>query len=105
MSLRSAIGVVSLVLIAGSLSGQESKPTISKITVLPSEPVVSSGTCKSSTAGYVEIKGRRILTDTEIGNTVAAYLKDGYIVTAYPVAKRGTFVDLECTNTMTSAAP
>jgi hypothetical protein len=104
MGLRGVIGIACLALIAGGLWGQD-KPTISKITVLPSEPVVASGNCKSSTAGYVEIKGRRILTEAEIGKAVAEYLKDGYIVTIYPATMHGTFVDLECTNTMTSAAP
>jgi len=99
MGLRGLIGIACLALIAGSLSGQE-KPTIAKITVLPSDPVVPSGTCKSSTAGYVEIRGKTRLTDVEIGKAVAGYLKDGYIVTVYPATKSGTFVNLDCTNNM-----
>jgi hypothetical protein len=99
MSLRGVVGTACLALIACGLPGQE-KPTITKIIMLPSDPVVPSGTCRSSTAGYVEIKRRTKLTDAEIGKAVAGYLKDGYIVTVYPATKNGTFVNLDCTNNM-----
>jgi len=84
--------VVCLALSAATLSGQES---ISKITVLPSEPI-APGSCTTSTAGYLEIKGRTKMTKVEIGKFVDSSLREGYILTIYPETKRGIFVDKEC---------
>jgi|ERR1017187_2196810 hypothetical protein len=83
-------------LLAFSLLGQQpNKPTISKITAVPSEPI-PKGTCTSSTAGYLEKAGRTNLTDAEIGKSVFGALRQGYIVTIYPPTKRGIFVNFEC---------
>jgi hypothetical protein len=80
---------------------QSSKPKISDITIMPSDPIVGSGNCKSSTAGYLEPNP----SAREIEEFVSKSLHDGYIVTVYPAAKRGTFVNLSCTNAMFSVAP
>ena len=94
---RGIILSVCFVVGSGPVSGQESsKPPISKITVLPSEPITSSGSCTASTAGYLEIKGRTKITKAEIGKFVDSSLRDGYVITIYPETKRGIFVDMEC---------
>ncbi len=82
-----------------------SKPSISKITILPSEPVMPTGTCKFSTSGYLEMNGKTKITKAEIGNFIDSSLHDGYVVTVYPGTKRGIFVNMECTNTMSLATP
>ena len=67
-----------------------------KITTIPSEPV-APGTCKFSTAGYLEMPDGRVnLTENEIGNAISEDLKQGYVVTVYPKTKRGIFVSDEC---------
>jgi hypothetical protein len=77
--------------------GQElERPRISKITMLPSEPVHVSGNCMASRSGYLEINGRTKLTQAEIGKFVDSSLKDGYVLTVYPETKRGIFVNMEC---------
>jgi hypothetical protein len=89
--------ILSVCFVLGSVaaSGQElAKPTISKITVLPSEPIIASGSCTASTAGYLEIKGRTKMTKAEIGKFVDSSLRDGYVITIYPETKRGIFVDM-----------
>jgi len=95
-----AIRIAVLLLLAGAVLFAQSKPEISNIGILPSEPVVPSGDCKSSTAGYLE---QTQPTDSEIGQFVSKSLRNGYIVTVYPATKRGVFVAMQCTNTMTSA--
>jgi len=82
------------------LAQQPSKPQISGITILPSDPIVPTGNCKSSTAGYLEK-----MTDKQIGAFVSKGLREGYIVTAYPATKSGVFVAMQCTNTMPTAKP
>jgi hypothetical protein len=86
-----------LILSAWSVIAQEiTKPTIGNITVVPSEPI-APGTCTSSSAGYLEESGGRTkLTDREIGQTISAALKGGYVVTVYPPTERGIFVFYEC---------
>src|ERR1700685_140854 len=77
-------------------TGQEvTKPGIRNITTLPSESS-APGNCDSSTAGYLEIKGRTKLTEREIWRAVSDALKKGYVVTVYPQTERGTFVNYEC---------
>jgi hypothetical protein len=89
--------IACVALIAATLSGQEAtKPAISKITVLPPEPISASGSCTASTAGYLEIKGRTKMTKAEMGKFVDSSLRDGYVITIYPETKRGIFVDMEC---------
>ena len=46
---------------------ESSKPPISKITILRSEPVMSTGTCKFSTSGYLEMNGKTKITKVHIG--------------------------------------
>jgi hypothetical protein len=84
---------------------QASKPQISSVTVLPSDPVVPTGNCKSSTAGYLEQSRRRAVSNNEIGAFVSKSLHDGYILTVYPASKTGIFVSMQCTNTMSLAKP
>jgi hypothetical protein len=89
------------VLLAGtSLFAQQAvKQRIANVTGLPSEPIQPSGNCKSSTFGYLEKDHRTSMTDGELGDFVSRSLHDGYIVTIYPATKRGTFVNMQCTNT------
>ncbi|MGD1073517.1 MAG: hypothetical protein ABSB15_25680 [Bryobacteraceae bacterium] len=72
------------------------KPSISSVTVLPSEPPIPSGSCTASKAGYLEKDGKTDISGTETWSMISAYLHDGYVVTVYPQTKRGTFVNLEC---------
>jgi hypothetical protein len=98
--------VASLALVAISLfAKQASKPQISSVTVLPSDPIVPSGDCKASTAGYLDQSRRRSMSDKEIGAFVSKSLHDGYIVSVYPATKTGIFVSMQCTNTMSLAKP
>lgn len=93
-------------LLAGTLFAQQpSKPQISGITILPSDPVVPTGDCKSSTAGYLEQSRQRTMTDQELGAFVSKSLHEGYIITVYPATKSGIFVAMQCTNTMSTAKP
>lgn len=86
------------------LNSQETpRPQIDKITVLPSEPITPTGSCRSSTAGYLELKGKTKLSETEIGKFVDSSLRDGYVVTIYPATKRGIFVNMECISTLDAA--
>src|ERR1700675_1550116 len=95
-----------LTLSAITLLGQESnRPRISNITVLPSEPVSSSGNCTASRSGYLEKNGRTKMTQAEVGKFVNSGLHEGYVLTNYPESKRGLFVNLECTNSTASATP
>jgi len=100
--MRVIILVVLLFASFSPLNSQEtSKPQISKVTMLPSEPVIPSGDCKASTGGYLEMKdGRTKLNKTELGNFLDASLRAGYIVTIYPQTKRGIFVNMECINAL-----
>jgi hypothetical protein len=82
-----------------------SKPTIQQIGMLPSDPIVAIGSCKSSTGGYLERNHHARLNKAEIGDFISSSLQDGYIVTIYPPTKRGIFVAMECTNTMVLAKP
>jgi hypothetical protein len=92
--------------IALPIGQQPEKPHIASITILPSEPVVPSGTCKSSTAGYLDnSRPPKIMSDEEMGKFVSKSLHDGYIVSIYPSTKTGIFVTMQCTNTMASATP
>jgi hypothetical protein len=87
-------------------SQEKNKPKISSVTVLPSDPVVPSGDCKSSTAGYLEdSRPPKAISDGELGKFVSKSLHDGYIVSIYPATKTGIFVTMQCTNTMTSVTP
>lgn len=96
--------LVCFLLVGDYVVAQQDRPQIRSITVLPSEPVVPSGDCTSSTAGYLEINNKSKLTDKQIGSAISKYLRHGYIVTAYPATQRGIFVALQCTNTATSEA-
>jgi hypothetical protein len=86
-----------LLLLTLALLGQD-RPRIASIRTLPSDPIPSGPwSCKSGSAGYLEERGGRTdLSDAELGQTVAAYLRDGYTATIYPKTKNGIFVDLEC---------
>jgi hypothetical protein len=97
--------ICSLLGVATVVGQEPSKPTISSITVLPSEPIIPSGDCKSSTAGYLEKSRQRAMFDDELGTFVSKSLRDGYILTVYPATKTGIFVNMQCTNTMPSARP
>jgi hypothetical protein len=93
-------------LVAIPFGQQPEKPRISNITILPSEPVVPTGTCKSSTAGYLDdSRPPKSMTDEELGKFVSKSLHDGYIISIYPSTKTGIFVTMQCTNTMASATP
>jgi|HubBroStandDraft_1064217.scaffolds.fasta_scaffold60236_3 hypothetical protein len=97
---------VALFSFAISLGQQQDKPRIANITVLPSEPIVPSGTCKSSTAGYLDdSRPPKMMSDEDLGKFVSKSLRDGYIVSIYPSTKTGIFVTMQCTNTMASAIP
>lgn len=99
--LRKSMSVsVGLLLAAIAFAQQPSKPQISGLTVLPSDPIVPTGDCTSSTAGYLEK-----ITDNKLGAFVSKSLHDGYIVTVYPATKSGIFVAMQCTNTMPTAKP
>jgi hypothetical protein len=79
-----------------ALFGQEpSKPVIAGVKVLPSEPI-PSGSCTSSTAGYIEKNGRTDFTDAEFGQMILSALKGGYVLTLYPRTKSGIFIFQEC---------
>lgn len=97
--LRSVLFV--LFSLAISYPQQPEKPSIS-VTIGPSEPVVPSGNCTSSRAGYLE---QTKPSDFEIGRFVSEKLHEGYVVTIYPTTKRGVFTYLTCTNTMASDPP
>ena len=99
--MRVRLFAVGFLLSAISLNSQESgKPSIAQITVLPSEPVKPTGNCKADLSGYLEMDGRTKMTKAEIGNWVDSSLRDGYVVTIYPETKRGIFVNMDCTNSM-----
>jgi len=91
-----AVSIVALLILV--LPGQDAtrRPNVS-IVGIPSEPIVP-GSCKSSTAGYLEKAGNHDLTEPEIGHYIMAKLREGYILTVYPQTKRGIFVDFECTS-------
>jgi len=96
---RTLVVIGFFIVCAVILPGQEaSKSRISSITFRPSEPVQPSGDCKSSTGGYLEKNGRITITNGEISKFVSEKLRDGYILTMYPAAKDGIFVNAECTN-------
>jgi hypothetical protein len=98
----------SLLLNVVPLNSQESnRPQISSIAVLPSDPVVASGNCTASTAGYLEINRRTKMTKAELGKFVDSSLRDGFVLTIYPETRRGIFVNMECfaTHPKTSEAP
>lgn len=104
--LRTSVSVsVGLLLAAIAFAQQPSKPQISGITVLPSDPVVPTGNCTSSSAGYLEKSRQGNMTDQQLGEFVSKSLHDGYIVTIYPTTKSGIFVTVQCTNTTTSVKP
>jgi hypothetical protein len=101
-SLRIVLLCTTLVVVA--LAQQISKPQISNITMAPSDPISTSGTCTASWAGYVEHKGKKI-TEAEIGKFVASRLRDGYILTVYPETANGVFADMKCVATPKASAP
>jgi len=88
--------VVSLCTAVGLIAQQLDKPQIGSITVLPSDPILPSGNCKVSRAGYLEKKGKIEMTKAEIGEFVDSSLRDGYVLTIYPQTKNGIFVNMEC---------
>ena len=90
------LGCLLLSALAPLNSQEVNRPQISNITVLPSESVVPTGSCTSSTAGYLEKDGKTELTKVEIGKFVDSSLRDGYVLTIYPKTKRGIFVNMEC---------
>jgi hypothetical protein len=101
MTRKFALIAVVAFLSAAVLASQEaSKPQIGSVTVLPSDPIVPTGDCRSSTAGYLEK-----MTEKNLGVFVSKSLHDGYIVTVYPATKSGIFVAMQCTNTMPTAKP
>ena len=76
------------------------KPQQPKITIVgaPSEPI-PTGTCTSSTFGYLELNGKTVeFTDAEFGQMIMPALRQGYVLTIYPPTKRGIFVNQECHN-------
>jgi hypothetical protein len=79
--------------------GAENKPRV-KVQIVPSEPILPTGDCKSSTGGYLSQDGRTVLTDSEIGKFVSENLHHGYVLTMYPETKNGVFVVADCTNMM-----
>jgi hypothetical protein len=87
----------------GVMAQEPTKPSISSVAVLPSEPPAPSGNCAVSRAGYLEKDGKTDITQAEIWKMISAYLRDGYVVTIYPQTKRGTFVNLECPSKSTTA--
>jgi hypothetical protein len=100
--MRALALVILLLCILSPLNSQETgKPPIAELAVLPSDPVVPSGTCKSSTAGYLEnSRPPKTMSDEEMGRFVSKSLRDGYIVSIYPASKSGIFVAMQCTNTL-----
>jgi hypothetical protein len=101
MQVGRAVFVLLLISVAATFAQQPSKPEIGRVEILPSESVVPSGDCKSSTAGYLE---QNQPTDGQIGEFVSKSLQHGYIVTVYPATKRGVFVNIVCTNTIPTTA-
>jgi hypothetical protein len=95
MSKRAAS--IALVMVALTMLAQEPvKPRITSITVLPSEPN-PAGNCTASTAGYLEEHGKtENFSDAELGHMIMSSLRDGYVLTIYPPARRGIFVFALC---------
>lgn len=93
--------------VATSSSQEPTKPAITSITALPSDPILTTGSCTASRSGYLQEKGRTKLTKAEIGEFVRDSLSDGYVVTIYPETKSGIFVDMECVarNPIAAEAP
>jgi hypothetical protein len=89
--------IFTLGLLACALLAQRSddRPKIGSVIALPSERI-PPGSCKASTAGYLEVSGRTVLTKPEVGQYVTDALREGYILTIYPATKRGIFVNAEC---------
>jgi hypothetical protein len=88
--------IAAFVLIVLVLSGQETKPQITTITMLPSEPPLVPAKCTASWSGYLEKNGRTKMAEAEIAKFVRSSLRDGYVLTIYPESKRGVFVNMEC---------
>src|SRR5580704_9001126 len=88
--------ICSLLSVATLLGQDTNKPRIGNITVLPSDPIPTTGNCTTSRAGYLEKGGRTNMTKAEIGEFVDSSLRDGYILTIYPQTKSGIFVNMEC---------
>jgi hypothetical protein len=97
--LIAAFGLVVLM-----LSGQETKPQITTVTMLPSEQPLVPATCKASWYGYLEKNGRK-MTEAEIAKWVTSSLRDGYTLTLYPESQRGMFVSMECAKPKESSHP
>ena len=91
-----AVSVLAFFLIAESGGQEPTKPAITSVTALPSDPILTTGICTSSRSGYLEAKGRTKLTKAEIGDFIQSSLSEGYAVTIYPETKNGIFVDMEC---------
>jgi hypothetical protein len=100
----SFVGSPSQDLVATSqTSPQVAKPTIG-VTILPSEPIPATGTCRSSTGGYLtDERGRTDLSPHDFARLVQDDLRQGYIVTVYPKTKSGFFVALLCVAKPTTA--
>jgi hypothetical protein len=67
------------------------------VSILPSEPIPTTGTCTSSTGGYLmDERGRTDLSPHDFARLVQDDLRQGYAVTVYPRTKSGYFVALQC---------
>jgi hypothetical protein len=83
---------------------EPSKPRISNIAAVPSDPASASSKCAASWSGYLEHKGKKV-TDAEISRFVTTSLRDGYVLTIYPETSNGVFVDMACSSKTQVNAP
>ena len=93
---RAALCGFSAILILAALAQEPTRPKIS-ITGIPPEPI-QAGNCTYSTSGYLELANGKTVdfTDAEFGRMILPALHEGYVITLYPVTKRGIFVNSEC---------
>jgi hypothetical protein len=86
-----------LLLLTVALPGQEAvKPSITRITAIPSEPL-HVGDCSTNRSGYIyPEKGKSKVTDVQIGKFVSSNLQSGYVLTIYQQADGLVFADMEC---------
>ncbi|MGB6721635.1 MAG: hypothetical protein WBE72_12625 [Terracidiphilus sp.] len=107
--MRLALTVVALVAAtfipsdSGQTPQQVTKPAV-EISLLPSEPIPTTGTCTSSTGGYLMDKhGQTHFTTAEFGKLIQSSLQNGYVMTVYPETKSGFFVSMKCIANPTAA--
>jgi len=82
--------------VAPSNKDKLDQTTLGSLTVGPGKPPLHPKTCKGSSFGYVNVRGRFKLTPQELGEYIAAKTSDGEIVTAYPETADGFFVTEKC---------